>query len=855
MDEAAKPFEERLYQQHNLKQRTRLVILLSAVLYLSFLALDAVYSPQLFQLFLIIRLSVLAAHGILLILLTRIKTNRGCFWLAAALTVFDVVGIAIMIQFLGGFTSGYVQGLYLIIQGMVVVVPLAFRMTVALYIFIWASYAIPSFFNMSRSGDWRTVFANLFFLTSIVIIGIFGSYIMDAIRRREFQSRVRLEETSAKLQESNTKLKTLDELKTQFFANINHELRTPLTLMLAPLGPMIDGQMGRLGAKQKDILSSIRQNGLKLLKLINNLLDLTKLEEGKMRLKVKTLDLVEFTGALLTSVKPLADRKSLKLYFQHPSYPLLLTFDPDQFEKIILNLLSNAVKFTPEGGRITIYLDEGEKSVHLIVEDTGIGIPPNMLETIFDRFSQVDGSLSRAHEGTGIGLSLVRELVHLHGGAVRAESEAGRGSRFIVEVLKGESHFREDILDRRVADMPVSFKKRSTDAEQPRVQDIVTDFRKLQLMDLERIDLAPDETSTPRRHDYDLVVIDDNPDVLKLMKLLLEDEFDLHLAASGEEGLALVRDKMPDVVLSDVMMPGMDGHAVCRKIKADEATKHIPVILVTARSGAEMLNEGIEAGADDYLPKPFDSVELKARIRSLLRMRRAESELAMANRNLKMRTSDLVERQRSLFLAMVRSLVSALEAKDKYTRDHSSRVTEFSLRIARAMGFEERELNDLEMAAVLHDVGKIAIPEKILHKKTPLTEDEYALIRKHPVIGENILKPVVELRQISRIVRSHHERYDGKGYPDGLKGVAIPPGARIMAVADAYDAITSSRPYRDSESHNYALKEIIRCSGLQFDPEVVEHFMEVLKNAAAESSPAASATEPSLFDDPAGGNS
>jgi len=281
-----------------------------------------------------------------------------------------------------------------------------------------------------------------------------------------------------------------------------------------------------------------------------------------------------------------------------------------------------------------------------------------------------------------------------------------------------------------VADMPVSFKKRVSDAEPPRVQDIVSDYRKLQLVDLERIEIGPENLFRDRSHDHSVLVIDDNPEILKLMKLLLSEEFDLDIASSGEEGLTLMRKNMPDLVLSDVMMPGMDGHAFCRRVKEDAALKHIPVILVTARSGAEMLAEGIESGADDYLAKPFDSVELKARIRSLLRMRKAEADLALVNQNLKMRTQDLVERQRTLFLSMVKSLVSALEAKDKYTRDHSSRVTEISLKIAKTMGLQERELEDLELAAILHDVGKIAISERILNKKAKLTDEEFR--KKHP---------------------------------------------------------------------------------------------------------------------------
>jgi len=831
MDNARKAFEERLSREYDLKGRTRLILLISGILYPSFLILDAIYAAPYFRLFLAIRMIVLAAHLVFLVVITRVRSYRGFTNVCIGLTLFDVGGIAVMIQVLGGFTSEYVQGLYLILMGMVIVVPLAFRDTLILYILIWISYALPGFMNMSTgSRPWRGIITNLFFLTALDIIAVFGSYVLDSFRRRELRSRIELETTTAQLRDSNTKLKSLDELKTQFFTNVNHELRTPLTLMLAPLGPIMDGDMGRVTAKQKDTLATVRHNGLKLLKLINNLLDLTKLEEGKMRLKIKTVDFVDYITGMLASVRPLAERKNIRLYFQHPPNDVLLSIDPDHFEKVILNLLSNALKFTPESGRITVFIEEQKTHVTLIVEDTGIGIPDNMRESIFDRFSQVDGSLSRAHEGTGIGLSLASEIVKLHGGHIRVESQMGKGSRFFVELQKGEGHFSEGVLDRRLADVPVNLKRRATDTEPPRIQDIVSDFRKLQLVDLDKIPLELEAKASGQSHPFRLLVVDDNPEILRLMKLLLGGEYDLEFAGSGEEGLAVLRQKMPDLVISDVMMPGMDGHALCRRIKDDEALRHIPVILVTARSGAEMLEEGIEAGADDYLAKPFDSVELKARVRSLLRMRKAEADLALVNQNLKVRTQDLVDRQRILYLAMIKSLVSALEAKDQYTRDHSTRVTEISLEIGRHFGLKERELHDLEMAGVLHDIGKIALPEKILNKAGKLTDDEMAQMRKHPAIGETILKPVVEFEMITKIVRHHHERYDGSGYPDNLKGQAIPLGARIMAVADTYDAITSDRPYRPAGTHNFAVKEITRSSGTQFDPEVIEHFLEIAKD-------------------------
>lgn len=826
---------ERIGQEYDLHGRVRRVILFSAILYMAFLLLDWIYTPENFSLFLAIRLTVLAVHVLLFTLLAGVKTARGAENIAIVLTIADVAGIVLMVHILGGLSSAYVQGLYLIIMGIVVVVPLRFATTLILYGLIWASYAVTGFIRPPVSGTEKEAFSNLFFFTAVVILGVLGSFIMETIRKREIRNRARLEDMTARLQESNEKLKNLDRIKMQFFANFNHELRTPLTLMLAPLVPFIQGRMGPVTDLQKETLESVRRNGYRLLKLINNLLDLNKLESGRMRLRPKTLDFAEYVESLLGSVKVLADRKNIGLFFQRPMNDVELTVDPDQFEKVILNLLSNALKFTPADGRVTLLLEERPDSVILAVEDTGAGVPPHMLDAVFDRFRQVDSAPTREIMGTGIGLALAKEIVSLHGGLIRAESELGRGSRFIVELLKGTAHFSEDITDRRQFDLPVAYRKRESDDEREgvQVQDIISNARDLQLIDLEKVEFHPDG-QTERRHDFQILVIDDSPEVLKLMNLLLKDEFDLDFASSGEEGLRILRERAPDLVLSDVMMPGMDGHELCRQIKADENLKHTPVLLVTARSASEMLAAGMESGADDYIIKPFNAVELKARIRSHLRMRRVEAELALANRNLKMRTNDLVERERTLFISMVKSLVSALEAKDFYTRHHSARVTDFSLKIARHMGFGERELNDLELAALLHDVGKIGVPENILNKPAPLTSEEYRMIKEHPVFGEGILKPVVELAQIAKVVRSHHEKYDGSGYPDGLRGLEIPLGARIMTVADAYDAITSKRPYRGEESHHFAVKEIIHCSGTQFDPEVIQHFMEVARDFAGQ---------------------
>jgi putative nucleotidyltransferase with HDIG domain len=671
------------------------------------------------------------------------------------------------------------------------------------------------------------IFRFNFYFSSAIAMAIIASFSSNKIRFASFKARHELEESNRELQKTQVELIKANSNKDIFMANISHELRTPLTLMLLPIKPLMNGKYGALPEMVMNILRTINKNSLKLLKMINDLLDLAKLEDDKMRLNFKKVEAVSFCKSIIDSILPTTEERGLTLNFRHSPETVEVVIDSEQFEKVLLNLLSNAIKFTPEGGIITLALDEMDNHVVFTVEDNGEGIPDDMRDIIFDRFSQVDNSAIKRHGGTGIGLSLVKEIVELHKGTVEVNSEIGHGSRFTVKLLKGDDHIAEEMMERRKADKPVAIKKRLDDYESIKMSDVVEDKRQFRLIDFAKVTLPEIAGIDLGTHDSTVLLIDDNDDMLRLISLILSEEYNILVATSAEEGLKIMRDKKPDLVVSDVMMPGMDGYEFCRQVKLDETLRHTPIMLVTALSESSKLVEGVDSGADDYLAKPFDPMVLKARISALLRMRRIEAELALINRNSKIRTEDLIQRQQTLFSSLIKSLVSTIDAKDEYTHDHSVKVTEYCIAMAESMGLTGTERKDIELAAILHDVGKIGVPESILLKKGKLTDEEFAQIKTHPVKGESIVNQVVELKNVAFIVRAHHERYDGRGYPDGLAKQSIPLGARIMAVADSYDAMTSNRPYRNSLSHNTAVKEIVKNSGTQFDPEVVEHFLKL----------------------------
>jgi len=311
-----------------------------------------------------------------------------------------------------------------------------------------------------------------------------------------------------------------------------------------------------------------------------------------------------------------------------------------------------------------------------------------------------------------------------------------------------------------------------------------------------------------------ILVVDDEPANVDLVQSYLKaNSYKVIKAYSGEEALKKAFADPPDLILLDVMMPGISGFEICRRLKSDNRTQLIPVILLTALQDFQSKIQGLEAGADEFLSKPFNLTELLTRVRNLLRIKRL---------------TDQLEQTESVIFALAR----AVEAKDSYTKEHILRIANYAERLGRALNLESQEILAIRYGGILHDIGKIGVSEAILRKPGPLTEQEWLEIRKHPIIGESIIQPMRFANKVGPIVRGHHERWDGKGYPDGLKEKAIPLGARIVALVDSYDAMTTDRPYRKALSVKRACREIEQDAGSKFDPELVPIFLKLLKEGA-----------------------
>jgi PAS domain S-box-containing protein len=406
-------------------------------------------------------------------------------------------------------------------------------------------------------------------------------------------------------------LAQLDRAKTDFFTNISHEFRTPLTLLLGPAEDALVDPDHPLPERQRERVDVILRNGQRLLKLVNNLLDFSRLESGRLEAHIEPLDLAGYTRELAAMFDAAAERLGLTLTIDCPSLPEDVHVDRDLWAKIVLNLLSNALKFTFTGG-VTVHLHAEDHEAVLTVTDSGTGIPPAELPHLFERFHRVHGAASRTHEGSGIGLALVSELAGLHGGHVSVDSELGLGSTFTVRIPLGADHLAGATVERAGDE--------STTSASP---DSAAFFGEaLHLAEEARREETPTPPPAPRDAPR-VLVVDDNADIRHYVVNLLAQDYQVDTAVDGVEGLAKARESVPDLVLTDVMMPRMDGFELLAALQSDPLTLGVPVVMLSARAGEEGMLEGLDAGADDYLIKPFTGRELTARVRANLELDRA----------------------------------------------------------------------------------------------------------------------------------------------------------------------------------------------------------------------------------------
>lgn len=433
--------------------------------------------------------------------------------------------------------------------------------------------------------------------TSYILLILSGLYYL----RRYELNRLRLKNQLEVEKVETNSLRELDHMRSRFFANISHEFRTPLTLILGQIESVISSLKDN---KLKSKLKVAQRNSTRLLGLINQLLDLSRIESGKMEIKKEQTNIVSFARSLFLSFSSLAEAKNIRLSFKSELPQIPVAFDREMMEKIIYNLTSNAIKFTDEGGMIELLISRPENSkVQISIRDNGIGITEDRIHKIFDRFYQVDSSSVREQEGSGIGLALTKELVELHGGEIRALSESGKGSEFIIKLPQGAL-----ILNGNTTQ---------------------GDPHSSEFLQLEGFEPGKNSIS---RNGHNLLngnsnkelilVIDDNEDIRNYIREQLENKYMIIDAADGEEGLLSARTELPDLIITDVMMPKMDGYEFCSKLRNDVKTSHIPIIMITARAALEDKLEGLEKGIDAFLTKPFNNDELNLRVRKLIEQRK-----------------------------------------------------------------------------------------------------------------------------------------------------------------------------------------------------------------------------------------
>ncbi len=458
----------------------------------------------------------------------------------------------------------------------------------------------------------------------------------------DIDSQKKSEEMAAKqaaaLAAANEQLIKTEQLKSDFFSNVSHELRTPLTLLLAPIESLLSGDYGRIEDGQRTLLDIVHNNAVRLLQMVNGLLDFAKLEAKKFKPTLEPTNVIALTESIVNDFRPLMEKSSISGRFVSSKSEIWIKIDRYLWQRVVFNLLSNAVKFTPDLGTVTVGVEYEDEHLILRVSDTGIGISAQDIPTLFEKFRQVESASTRRFEGTGLGLALVKEFTELLGGHVTVESALGQGTTFTVQCAlePANSELASPLVQASISPWQTPISKNHVEIRHA-----------YQSKDATKSDATKSDVARSR-----VLVVEDNPELGRYIVAQIEAMAETRLALDGDQALEMIEEWTPDLVLSDVMMPKRDGISLCREIKSRSETSSIPVILLTALTHREALISGWEAGADEYLFKPFHPRELSARVQSMLALskerRRHEADLIQANAALERK---VLERTKQLIVA------------------------------------------------------------------------------------------------------------------------------------------------------------------------------------------------------------
>ncbi|MES2657697.1 MAG: ATP-binding protein [Verrucomicrobiota bacterium] len=629
--ELLKSFRE--YESGIAFDNTRRAAVIAAIFMLAGWSLDWVVYPGMAWTFLLIRAISAILLGAVFLHIGRTRHPQSASVATQAVALVPLVAICTMIALTEGGNSVYYAGLNLVLVGLSLLMRWTFRSSLFMIGMDFICYAASVLLSPETAG-FRILFNNCYFIFVTSAFVLAGSYFYEKLRFSEFCLRMEVERAREVVEAQNRQLSELDEAKTRFFANISHELRTPLTIMLGiteRLRMVLSRHTGEPVVQEMTLM--LEQNGLRLLKLIDDLLDLVRFDTGHADINRQPTLIGAHIDGLLRSLRHLAEQDRVALLWDCDTDSEAIQLDRDKFDKILLNLVINAIKFTPSSGTIEVKVFAKEGHLRLTVEDSGVGIPPDVLPRIFERFWQVDTSSTRKFQGAGIGLALVRSLTEAMDGAVKVDSQLGHGTTFTID------------LPAEAATLAIS--------EGPETEDPLKDGGNI--ANLHRraamsipgkmapkavasihppIPVAAPMIGTRPSGARPLVLIaDDEPDIRRFLRMQLED-VDVIEASDGAEALELARLRRPQLALLDHMMPEMDGVEVCKRIRENHSTRGMAVIILTARADEQTKLGALQAGANDFLTKPFSTAELALRLENQIAMARVRREIMDLNTEL-----------------------------------------------------------------------------------------------------------------------------------------------------------------------------------------------------------------------------